>query len=105
MRRSEHWLFSIARINRGLVRFDEHRVCSVSRHPRARHSNAAAWYPRGLAALRSEMAACQADGARLGWLLIPHQQAEEVWPPMAFPVLSFDRRFPAFEGVEQLSSG
>jgi hypothetical protein len=51
------------------------------------------------------MAACQADGARLGWLLIPHQQAEEVWPPMAFPVLSFDRRFPAFEGVEQLSSG
>ena len=61
MRRSEHWLFSIARINRGLVRFDEHRVCSVSRYPRARHSNAAAWCPRGLAALRSEMAACQAQ--------------------------------------------
>ena len=33
----------------------------MSRHPRARQSNATAWYPRGLAALRSEMAACQAQ--------------------------------------------
>jgi Uma2 family endonuclease len=36
--------------------------------------------PRGLTALRSKMAAYQASGARLGWLLIPHQQAVEVWP-------------------------
>ena len=35
--------------------------------------------PRGLTALRSKMAAYQANGARLGWLLIPHQQAVEVW--------------------------
>ena len=35
--------------------------------------------PRALAALRSKMAAYQANGARLGWLLIPHQQAVEIW--------------------------
>jgi len=31
--------------------------------------------PRGLSALRSKMAAYQANGARLGWLLIPSQQS------------------------------
>ena len=36
--------------------------------------------PRALTALRSKMATYQANGARLGWLLIPHQQAVEVWP-------------------------
>ncbi len=36
--------------------------------------------PRGLTALRQKMAAYQANGARLGWLLIPHDQAVEVWP-------------------------
>jgi len=36
--------------------------------------------PRALTALRSKMAAYQANGARLGWLLIPHQQSVEVWP-------------------------
>jgi len=36
--------------------------------------------PRGLTALRSKMATYQANSARLGWLLIPHQQAVEVWP-------------------------
>lgn len=36
--------------------------------------------PRGLSALRSKMAAYRANGARLGWLLIPHQQAVEIWP-------------------------
>jgi Uma2 family endonuclease len=36
--------------------------------------------PRGLTALRSKMAAYQANGAQLGWLLIPEQQAVEVWP-------------------------
>lgn len=36
--------------------------------------------PRGLTALRRKMAAYQANGARLGWLLIPEQQAVEVWP-------------------------
>ena len=36
--------------------------------------------PRGLTALRRKMASYQANGAQLGWLLIPHQQAVEIWP-------------------------
>ena len=36
--------------------------------------------PRGLTALRRKMASYQANGALLGWLLIPHQQAVEIWP-------------------------
>ncbi len=36
--------------------------------------------PRGLTALRRKMASYQANGAELGWLLIPHQQAVEIWP-------------------------
>ena len=36
--------------------------------------------PRGLTALRRKMAAYRANGAQLGWLLIPEQQAVEVWP-------------------------
>ena len=39
--------------------------------------------PRGLTALRRKMAAHQANGAQLGWLLIPEQQAVEVWPASA----------------------
>ena len=36
--------------------------------------------PRGLTALRRKMSAYQANGAQLGWLLIPDQQAVEIWP-------------------------
>jgi hypothetical protein len=36
--------------------------------------------PRGVAALRQKMGAYQANGARLGWLLLPHDQAVEAWP-------------------------
>ena len=36
--------------------------------------------PRGLTALRRKMAAYQANGAQLGWLLISEHQAVEVWP-------------------------
>jgi Uma2 family endonuclease len=36
--------------------------------------------PRGLTALRRKMAAYQANGAQLGWLLIPEEQALEIWP-------------------------
>ena len=36
--------------------------------------------PRGLSALRRKMAAYQANGSQLGWLLIPEHQAVEVWP-------------------------
>jgi Uma2 family endonuclease len=39
--------------------------------------------PRGLTALRGKMAAYQHNGARLGWLLIPAEQAVEVWGPLA----------------------
>jgi Uma2 family endonuclease len=35
---------------------------------------------RGLTALRRKMAAYQANGTQLGWLLIPDQQAVEIWP-------------------------
>lgn len=39
--------------------------------------------PRSLAALRRKMATYRANGARLGWLLIPEQRAVEVWGPEA----------------------
>lgn len=35
--------------------------------------------PRRFSALRSKIATYRANSARLGWLLIPHQQAVEVW--------------------------
>ena len=35
--------------------------------------------PRGVSVLRQKMASYQANGARLGWLLFPHEQAVEVW--------------------------
>jgi Uma2 family endonuclease len=38
--------------------------------------------PRGLTALRRKMATYQRNGARLGWLLIPAEQAVEVWGPL-----------------------
>ncbi|WP_216905530.1 Uma2 family endonuclease [Synechococcus sp. CCY 0621] len=41
--------------------------------------------PRGLSALRQKMGAYQANGARLGWLLLPHKQAVEVWSANAEP--------------------
>ncbi|MFM9103534.1 MAG: Uma2 family endonuclease, partial [Cyanobium sp.] len=36
--------------------------------------------PRGLTALRAKLASYQANGAQLAWLLIPAEQAVEVWP-------------------------
>ena len=36
--------------------------------------------PRGLTELRRKMAAYQANGAHLGWLIIPEQRAVEIWP-------------------------
>jgi Uma2 family endonuclease len=60
--------------------------------------------PRGLSALRHKMAAYQANGARLGWLLIPHEQAVEVWPASGDPrrleridVLEASPEFPALQ--------
>ena len=53
--------------------------------------------PRALTALRSKMAAYQANGARLGWLLIPHKQVVEVWP------ISGDPK--SFNEIEVLEAG
>ena len=49
----------------------------------------------GFTALRSKMAVCQANGARLGWLLIPHEQAVEVWPASGDPQRFEGRGTPA----------
>ena len=35
--------------------------------------------PRGVSALRRKMELYQANGARLGWLLLPHERAVEIW--------------------------
>ena len=53
--------------------------------------------PRALTALRSKMAVYQANGARRGWLLIPHKQAVEVWPISGDPKI--------FNGIEVLDAG
>jgi predicted nucleic acid-binding protein len=52
---------------------------------------------RGLTALHRKMTNYQANGAQLGWLLIPHQQAVEIWhavgqgePERIDPALSLD---------------
>jgi Uma2 family endonuclease len=36
--------------------------------------------PRGVTALRRKLSTYQANGAQLGWLLLPQEQAVEVWP-------------------------
>jgi Uma2 family endonuclease len=41
--------------------------------------------PRGAEPLRRKLASYQANGAQLGWLLFPEQQAVEVWRPGAEP--------------------
>lgn len=60
--------------------------------------------PRSLPALLSKMATYQAKGVRLGWLLIPHHQAVEVWPATGDPhrferisVLEAGPEFPALQ--------
>jgi len=40
---------------------------------------------RGVSALRRKMAAYQANGARLGWLLLPDERAVEIWPASGDP--------------------
>ena len=41
--------------------------------------------PRAVAALRQKMAAYQANGAQLGWLLIPEERAVEIWTATGEP--------------------
>ena len=69
--------------------------------------------PRALTALRSKMAACKANGARLGWMLIPHKQAVEVWPARGEPqrheslkVLEAGPQFPGLQlQLDQIWAG
>jgi Uma2 family endonuclease len=58
---------------------------------------------RGLTGLRQKMATYRANGAGLGWLLIPEQQAVEIWSSEASgeplrlegdTTLDADERFP-----------
>ena len=60
--------------------------------------------PRGLTALRSKMTAYQINGARLGWLLIPQEQAVEVFPAFGIPqrleLLEVLEATPDFPGLQ-----
>lgn len=62
--------------------------------------------PRGATALRRKMTAYLANGARLGWLLFPEQQAVEIWRAPADPAsaATSERLAPAnlLEGGELL---
>jgi Uma2 family endonuclease len=53
--------------------------------------------PRGATALRRKMATYLANGARLGWLLFPEQQAVEIWRAPADPAAAAtpERQAPA----------
>lgn len=60
--------------------------------------------PRGVSALREKMATYMANGARLGWLLLPHEQAVEVWPasgaPQRLEQLQVLEATPEFPGLQ-----
>jgi len=60
--------------------------------------------PRGVSALRQKMAVYQANGARLGWLLLPHDQTVEVWPasgsPQRLEQLQVLEATPEFPGLQ-----
>lgn len=62
--------------------------------------------PRGLTALRRKMAAYQANGAQLGWLLVPEERLVEIWPrlgggdPQRFSAASQIDAGPLFPGLK-----
>lgn len=60
--------------------------------------------PRGLTALRDKMALYQANGAQLGWLLIPQDRVVEVWPangtPLRLEQMSVLEAGAAFPGLQ-----
>jgi len=60
--------------------------------------------PRGVSALRHKMAQYQANGAQLGWLLLPHERAVEVWPastqPQRMEQAELLAATPAFPGLQ-----
>ena len=60
--------------------------------------------PRGITSLRRKMARYQANGARLGWLLLPEERAVEVCPASGEPrrieqaaVLEAGAKFPGLQ--------
>lgn len=56
--------------------------------------------PRGVSSLRRKMASYQANGALLGWLLLPEQRAVEIWPAAAEIGLSEPVRLESAEALE-----
>jgi Uma2 family endonuclease len=58
--------------------------------------------PRAVTALRRKMANYQANGARLGWLLLPQERAVEIWPAAEGGEPGEPRRL---EGATKLDGG
>ena len=56
--------------------------------------------PRSVSALRRKMVSYQANGARLGWLLLPEQRAVEIWPAQGEGSESAPLRLEEAEGLE-----
>jgi Uma2 family endonuclease len=56
--------------------------------------------PRGLEALRRKMEVYRANGAQLGWLLIPEQQAVEIWRASNDPGAAPERLEPSTARLE-----
>ncbi len=48
-------------------------------HPVVELASASDGGPRGVAALRQKMETYRRNGAQLGWLLLPDEQAVEIW--------------------------
>jgi Uma2 family endonuclease len=78
--RLERWQALTPQERRGFGPLCPDLVVELASPSDASHSDEG---PRGLTALRRRMAAYQANGAKLGWLLISEQQAVAVWPAHA----------------------
>jgi Uma2 family endonuclease len=75
--RLERWLGLTAEQRRGFAPLCPDLVVEL-----ASHSDEG---PRGITSLRRKMDCYQANGARLGWLLMPGERAVEVWPASGAP--------------------
>ncbi len=56
--------------------------------------------PRGVSELRRKMAAYQANGARLGWLLLPEERTVEIWRAKGAGYEGAPHRLEEAEGLE-----
>lgn len=63
----------------------------------------ARWFPADPPALRRKMAAYLANGARLGWLLLPLSRSMEVWTPN--PADRSPTQALVFAGDQRLEAG